>query len=335
MIGVYVHYLCWQHYALKLAKRLNKKYDFSLVHHTCYGSPQLGSGMWKLGIPFMMGPIGGGQFPPTKFKKYFGKGWKEEVLRMWISKLLLLFNPNASNALKNSKLVITENFETEALAKKCGAKNVRMFSDSFFPQVDIFEIKEKQSKNIINILWVGRLLYRKGLPLALEAASLLKGKIKFQLTIIGDGPAGHEVPDLIKKHGLSAEVTWLGQIPWNEVKKYYLSNDILLFTSLRDSSGAQLFEALTFGLPIVTLDHHGSKALLPDNVCVKVPVTDPKETVNAIAEAIQFYYINEDIRLAHSDNAKMFMQNEYTQYIPSLIKQLKEETSVPITSQLL
>jgi glycosyltransferase involved in cell wall biosynthesis len=42
------------------------------------------------------------------------------------------------------------------------------------------------------------------------------------------------------------------------------------------------------GLPIVALDHQGVRAFVPDVAGIKVPVSDPKETVSRFASAIHF-----------------------------------------------
>jgi glycosyltransferase involved in cell wall biosynthesis len=322
--GVYFHYLMWQRYATRKALELHKIHKFELVHHTCWGSPQLGSGMWKLGIPFIYGPLGGGQYASRAFKKYFHNGWWEEVARFWVSRILMKFNSNAKKALKTAKIVITENFETENLARDTGANNTKMFLDAVIPFEETIEnIAVKRRSDKFRILWVGRLLYRKGLPLALEAIAQLQNKMDFEFTILGDGPASKSLPYWLKKYNLEGKVNWLGQVPMKVVKEYYKKNDILLFSSLRDSSGAQLFEALSYGLPIVTLNQFGARALLPENTCIKVPVSTPEKTVYGLADAILLYYLHEDLRLEHSKNAINYIKNEYRRNIPDLIKSIK------------
>lgn len=332
-VGVYLHYLLWQKYATKTALNLHKVYKFDLAHHTSYGSLQLGSGLWRLGIPFIMGPMGGGQFAPKAFKKYFYEGWKEEVFRYWVSKLLILFNPNARDAMKNAEIVITENFETQELALRLGAKKTKMFLDAEIEIVD--KIFPKAQKKQINILWVGRLLPRKGLKLAIEALSLLKDRVDFKFTIIGDGPFGKRVPGWLKEYGIEEKTQWLGQVPFEHVKSHYKENDLFLFTSLRDSSGAQLFEAMAYGLPIVTLNQSGARALLPEDTCLKVEVSSPEKTIKGISESVLQYYQNRELLNKHGYNATQYIKNEYCKKIPALIKSIKgiyEKKSILIAS---
>ena len=64
-------------------------------------------------------------------------------------------------------------------------------------------------------------------------------------------------------------------------------SDVFLFTSLRDSFGSVVLEAMAKGLPIVTLDHQGVGSFVPDAAAIKVPVTNPRETVESLAAAIE------------------------------------------------
>ncbi|EMR03947.1 colanic acid biosynthesis glycosyltransferase WcaL [Cesiribacter andamanensis AMV16] len=224
--GVYIHYLAWQQLAVKKAKQLHHLQPFDLVHHTSYGSLQLGTGMWKLGIPLIIGPLGGGQFAPKAFKPYFQEGWRTEILRKGISNLLMRFNPNVSNALRAARLVLTENYETEALARKFGATNTKLLMDADFPDRSFHMEEKSDQENEFKILWVGRLFHRKGLLLALEALKLIKPKLNFKLTIIGDGPVSKHLPGWLQKLELKERVNWVGQLPWEEVKKHYQTNDL-------------------------------------------------------------------------------------------------------------
>ena len=91
---------------------------------------------------------------------------------------------------------------------------------------------------------------------------------------------------MILKRGLEKRVRWLGKVGWDEMKRYYAESDCLLFTSLRDSTGAQMVEAAGSGLPIICLDHHGAAAFVTDKMGYRVPVTTPSQTALRLAQAI-------------------------------------------------
>jgi glycosyltransferase involved in cell wall biosynthesis len=109
------------------------------------------------------------------------------------------------------------------------------------------------------------------------------------LTIVGDGPFGKHVNEWIDKYNLRKRVNWIGKIPWEKVREVYLESDVFIFTSLRDSFGAQLLEAMSFGLPLITLNINGAKIFIPENAGIKVEANTPKETVRQIANAITVF----------------------------------------------
>ena len=117
------------------------------------------------------------------------------------------------------------------------------------------------------------------------------------MTIVGAGALSNYVPKWIQEFGLDNQVDYRGFLPWQEVKNAYLDSDIFFFTSLRDSCPAQLLEAMAHGLPVLTLDLHGVKKLVPDRAGIKVTVTNPQQTVNSLAQAIEYLYNNFEERL--------------------------------------
>lgn len=289
---VYAHYWLWLRKVYRLARKIHKEVTLDAAHHFSWGSIQQGTTLWKLKIPLIMGPIGGGQFPPDGFEQYFLDGWSIETKRKKVSDLLLKFNPNARQSIAQAVQVLAMNHETAVMAKALGAKRVDIFVDTVLKPEDLYW-QEKQVGKTFRLLWVGRLLYRKGLPLVLEALSQVKD-VPFSLTIVGDGPAGEQLPGLIESYRLTERVEWVGQVPFEEVKQAYRRHDALLFCTLRDSSATQFLEAMANALPIITLDIHGGTVIVPDQSGVKVPVVHPQQVTADLARAVERLYTDKE-----------------------------------------
>jgi len=288
---MYLHYLLWQWFAYIKGKKLHKKIKFDIVHHVTWGSLQLGSFMYLLKIPFVFGPAGGGQIAPIEFKHYFKEFWDVEVKREFTSKLLMSLNPGIKTMLKKAKHVLLSNQETVRLAKRAGAINTSLIfdvalNDDFFPKENI---KKNFSTETLNLLWIGRLLPRKGILLVTEVMELLKKYPGIKLTIVGDGEMRKHLELDIITRGL-INVDYVGSVPFSKVKEYYETHDLFFFTSLRDSGGIQLVEAMSYGLPIVTLALHGQDAIVNEEVGIKCPAIKSEETVLALKEAIELLY---------------------------------------------
>ena len=92
---------------------------------------------------------------------------------------------------------------------------------------------------------------------------------------------------MIDDRGLTSRVFWRGhRLPLNEVYDAYREHDVMLFNSLRESGGSQLFEAMATGLPIITLNLHGPGDIVPSSAGFKVDVHTPAQVINDMAAVI-------------------------------------------------
>ncbi len=313
LIGMYFHYLYWQWSALKLARKLDRKYNFDIVHHVTYGSIQLGSFLYKLRKPFIFGPVGGGQRAPKAFKRYFGTYWSREWMRDWISTLLQYVNPGFYKAVQTASRLVVTNLDTYALARKLRPNSPidRIWdaglSSTFLPAEPV----QHYPGNTLKLLWTGRLLPRKALELTIQALGQVDPSIPVSLTIVGGkGEMADQVPQYIEQYGVRDRVNWVGHVSYQEVKDFYEQSDVFFFTSLRDSCPHQLLEAMAYSLPVVTLNLHGQAELVDDSTGIRVPVTTEEETVSALARAIEWMYAHPTERLAMGQAGYAFAQSQ-------------------------
>jgi glycosyltransferase involved in cell wall biosynthesis len=284
-----LHYLAWQFAVVDRAKKLLAANTFDLVHHVTYGSIHVPSQLWRLGIPVVFGPVGGGQTSPFSMRHYFGEHQQKELLRTALTKSLR-FSPLHRRWIKRMAVVFATNEETLTLMKQLGRKDAVLSLDVCVPQTFLANDPKifQEHESPLRLLWTGRMMPRKALALTLDAVA--KALENVTLTIVGDGIAPEVVRQMIVSRGLESKVFWKGdRVPWSEMRAVYREHDAFLFTSLRDSCGGQLLEALALGLPVITLDHHGARLLIPDDAGYKVPVTEKEPTISAIAAAIDAF----------------------------------------------
>jgi glycosyltransferase involved in cell wall biosynthesis len=296
-----LHYICWQKAALKAACEVARKFEFQLAHHVTYASVHVPSQLWRLRIPVVFGPVGGGQTAPESMLPYFGAEKSRERLRSSLTKALKL-SPLHGFWLRRMSFVLAANRDTLDIVRGFGCKNVRLMCDTAIPQDYFaegprnFEARDSEERNgDIRLLWVGRMLPRKALPLALDALKEVHGNVT--LTIAGDGMDPQIVHQMIRERNLRQRVFWKGsRLTHAELRTAYSKHDAMLFTSLRDSFGSQVLEAMAMGLPIITLDLHGVHDWVPDGAARKVPVGKPEETVRNLAGAIEEYALLAPVR---------------------------------------
>jgi glycosyltransferase involved in cell wall biosynthesis len=284
-----MHYVLWQLAALNTARKLIRDIPFEVAHHVTYGSVHVPSQLWRLGIPLVFGPIGGGQTTPAGMLKYFGNQKRKEQIRTAITHALHL-SPIHLHSLRKMSFILAANQDTLRLVQELGCEHTSLMCDAGLPDSFFSSDPRKfqHSDRPQKLLWVGRMLPRKGLRLALDAIALVREPVT--LTIVGNGLDAGVLKQMITDRKLENKIVWQGRrLAWSEVRAAYLEHDAMLFTSLRDSFGVQLLEAMALGLPVITLDQHGAHDFVPDDAGLKVLVGHPDQTVQNLVNAIETY----------------------------------------------
>lgn len=283
---IQLHYLFWQQRVLRMATEFDAIVDFDLVHHVGWGTVSAPSPIWKLGKPFIWGPVGGGQTAPVAMLRSFGKELPAEILRSMRVKLLP-FLPSLRRSIANAAAIFAANRETVATLQRAGARSVPLFADVGVRR-DMVEHPraERPTSGPMTVLWVGSLEPNKGVGLALEIARRV-GMPDIKFVIVGEGLQARAVRWRADRMNLDAKVEFRGWLPWQEVQDLFRSAHLYLFTSMRDTFGTTVLEALAGGAPVVCLDHQGVGTHLPADVAVKIPVGKEDVVAAAMAQAIE------------------------------------------------
>lgn len=287
--GSALHYAMWHRNAARVGRELHRARPFDVAHHVSFTSVHVPTQLWRVGVPTIFGPVGGGQTAPEGLLRYLGAGRRSERVRTLLTRALPL-SPWHRGAMRRMSAVLGANAATLALVRAMGRADVRPMFDialpeSFYATGPRSFAEEEAAAGTARLLWVGRVLPRKGLPLALDA--LQAAASGATLTIMGEAANPDAVRRMIAERGLAERVTWAGhRLPWEAVRAAYLEHDALLFTSLRETCGAQLLEAMALGLPVITLDLHGAHDLVPAEAGFKVAVTDGRTVAQDVAAAI-------------------------------------------------
>jgi rhamnosyl/mannosyltransferase len=99
-------------------------------------------------------------------------------------------------------------------------------------------------------LFVGRLVYYKGLHVLLEAAREWPGSI----VVVGDGPLERELRARADALGLGDRVHWAGRVSDEDLPSYYMSADVFVLPSIAitETFGVSQIEAMAAGMPVVS-----------------------------------------------------------------------------------
>jgi glycosyltransferase involved in cell wall biosynthesis len=78
----------------------------------------------------------------------------------------------------------------------------------------------------------------------------------------------------------------MGWLSHREALEQFAWAEAFVFSSLRDTTGTVVLEALGAGVPVICLDHQGVHDLVTDECGLKIAVTSPRDVVARLSEAI-------------------------------------------------
>lgn len=267
--GIYLYYLLWQMGAARVAARLHKHERFDLVQHITFVSFRQPSFMGGLGIPFIFGPVGGGESMPPQFRRGLPlRARLAELLRSAGNRFVAL-DPLMGRTYADAHVIACATEETRMaiparFRSKCIVQRAIGIELDGSSSVDRETGSPEEGPRF---LFVGRLLYWKGLHLILHALKRVKEEVpQLRLRIIGEGPDRRWLREIAERAGVTDRVEWVPRIAHNEIRGEYRRSVGFAFPSLHDSGGMVVLEALAAGLPVVCLDRGGPGSMV-DSSC--------------------------------------------------------------------
>jgi phosphatidylinositol alpha-mannosyltransferase len=165
-----------------------------------------------------------------------------------------------------------------------------------------------------NILFVGRLEDRKGLPHLLKAFRLIRRSgIECRLLVVGSGPQEREARRYVMTRGLQ-NVEFLGRVSDAEKAQLFKTADVFVSPATgRESFGIVLLEAMAAGTPIVCSDIHGYKGVVQrGRQAILVPPRDSKALAAGITELLVDPVLRQRMGAAGLERAGQFSWEHVT-----------------------
>ncbi len=270
-----------------------RRYD---LLHIFFGVPSgpLGYVAKKLfGIPYLI-RMGGGDVPgfrPFQYKRLY--------------KLLMPF----LNALwRNADFLVANSGGLRAMAHKTfpdlpiqvipNGVDLRRFTDGFHRCPD----------REVRILFVSRLIRRKGLQFLIEAIPhiLEQTQESFVIKVVGDGPDKEYFTSKIEELGIQQYVKFYGYVNHGKLPEYYLDADLFVLPSLAEGMPNVVLEAMGSGLPVVAthvpgseeLVHHGENGMLVE-----------ARDVQGLARALTMLINDRNLREIMGEESKQVARN--------------------------
>ena len=285
--GVQLYYYLWQ-YALKhIVWRLHERYQFDVIHHLTMAGMQYPPGIASLAtvVPFIWGPIGRVQVPPSLRQHLH---WRAKIseythdLLLWVA----CQDPLVKRAFQKAKIILI--FPRAAPLQIPRGKLMR--TGNIFIDIDNLPVANFSNQgHYLYLVSALRMIFLKGVDLGLEALFHLKKRgVPVYWTLIGDGPEKPRWEAMARRLGVADMIEFRGQVPRAEVLRFMRQGDVLLHPAFREGWGGAVLEGMSMGLPVVCLDWGGPGYIVDDESGIKVSVDQPRERiVEGLADAIE------------------------------------------------
>ncbi len=186
-----------------------------------------------------------------------------------------------------------------------------------------------------NLLFVGRLEDRKGLPHLLKAFRLIrKSGLEARLLVVGSGPQERESRRYVMTRGLQ-NVEFLGRVSDAEKAQLFKTADVFVSPATgRESFGIVLLEAMAAGAPIVCSDIHGYKGVVQrGRQAILVPPHDAKALAAGITELLVDPALRARLGASGQERAQQFSWERVTakvdDYYGFVIRRLAAQGQLP------
>ena len=254
-----------------------------------------------LGIPYVIGPVGGSLDSPGGFENEKDTApWYVGLRR--IDRLRMRLDPLLRKSYREAACVIGIAPYVGDFLKSNPIRRFEFISDTGIERLP--DVVDRSSRSgPVRLLYTGRLVRTKGARDAIRAMNLLRD-LSVVLDIVGDGFDRAACETLALNFGVADRVTFHGWKARDKMADFYRSADIFVFPSYREPGGNVVFEAMGFGLPLVVSDRGGPGYAVNEICGIRVSPLTPDQYARDLAVAIRRLVEDRKLRLSLGEGAR-------------------------------
>ena len=284
--GAMLYYLMWQWAIVSFVKK--QLLDFDIAHNLNFHNDWTPSFLWKLGKPFVWGPVGHHPLIPTAYLQPYAKSyWIKDRLTWMVKRFFWKFSVSLRKTIHKADHILCMN---------SGALTALGIYDRFsiVPSVatqDFGWNSVKNTSDTFSLISAGRFVPLKGFDLTIRSFAMFyhtlseQEQATCQLTLVGSGAELAFLTSLANELKVSHKVKFITWIERSELMEKFKAASAFLFPS-HEGAGMVVAEALSFGLPVICLDNEGPGQFINDQCGYAIPQSSYENTVAALAKAI-------------------------------------------------
>jgi len=158
------------------------------------------------------------------------------------------------------------------------------------------------------MLFVGRLVYQKGLDLLIRALGNLKS-IPWKLTLVGEGPHQPVLEGKADELGIAERIEFKGWLRGGVLTQQYRDANLFVFPSRHEGMPNAVLEAMACGLPVLATQIAGNQELV---IPSKTGLLVPPEDVSALQNALGSLLPDSETKAKMGNAARKLVEEEYS-----------------------
>lgn len=246
-------------------RRMKSGQNWHVAHQVTPVSPIAPTRLAALGRPVVIGPINGGLSNPEAFPEVM----QQEGRWIYPIRHLARLIDAAWGSTRNASAILTATEATrEAVPERYRQLCVPLIENAI--DLDRFQAAEwpapPSETEPLRVLFVGRLIPVKGIPMLLDALVRVRKERPVELTVVGDGPMREPWEALSRGRGVDDIVRFTGGLSLDEVAVEMRRAHVFCLPSVRESGGAVLLEAMASSRPILTIEYGGPGEIVNDAI---------------------------------------------------------------------
>ena len=183
----------------------------------------------------------------------------------WTARKMPFLRPFLRHLIRKSDAVTANSSHTERLIREAEPKHVVRvpFGAALEPGASPAHGSPAGASSAFRLLFVGRLVERKGLTHLLDALASLRSRRALRLDVVGDGPLREVLESRVAALGLMDVVRFRGFVPDGELSAAFAEADAFVLPAVEDAKGdveglgVVLIEALMHGVPVIASESGG------------------------------------------------------------------------------
>ncbi len=309
--GLYFYNFCWQIGIIKVAKLIAKREHVNYTIHLTFGSIWMPTFLPLLSIPFIWGPIGGGESVPRSFFSVLP--WKQKIVQQfrYLLNATTIINPFIMLPACRAKVILTRTSNTQNIIPRFLLHKTKVLLETAMDNQIYKHKKTSYNTNVVKLIISARLISIKNIPTAIRSLKHIKTDKKWQLTIIGSGPDLNIIKKEIEHLGFN-NIEIIPYMPRKEALDKIEQSDIFLFPSLKEGGTWALMEAMAIGLPVVCINWAGMAVETNTETAIQLAVTTPDQMVVEMGEAITLLINNPILRERLGKAARQRVKNVFS-----------------------